>query len=78
MGAILGGVFGGLAFVVLIILGYIFVLPRIRGLRLVEKETYHSELFSSVFRQTSGETQLLGSLPTGPITNPAYSPSSDA
>ena len=30
VGAILGGVFGGLAFIALIVLGYIFGLPRLR------------------------------------------------
>jgi tetrahydromethanopterin S-methyltransferase subunit D len=33
VGGILGGIFGALAFIALIIVGYIFVLPRIRQLR---------------------------------------------
>jgi hypothetical protein len=35
VGAILGGVFGGLAAIALIVVGYIFILPKIRAAGLV-------------------------------------------
>jgi hypothetical protein len=37
VGGILGGVFGALALIALIIVGYIFVLPRIRRARFESK-----------------------------------------
>ena len=74
VGGILGGVFGALAFIALIIVGYIFVLPRIRQARFESKIFEEdSQSFHSNSRALRAESQALAPLQMGSIINPTYS-----
>ena len=76
MGTILGVIFGIIAAIALVIVGYVFILPRIRAARFVTILVLFDR-FDGVralvrSRQTDAGARLLDSLPVGPITNPAY------
>ena len=76
VGTILGVIFGVLAAIALVIVGYVFVLPRIRAARFVTISLLIGRVYGlrALFpsRQTDAGARLLESLPIGPITNPAY------
>jgi hypothetical protein len=73
VGPIIGGVIGGIAVIALLILGYIYVLPRIRKSRFVVvcEVSIVSDWLDSPFRSTTAATGLLEAS-TISITNPAY------
>jgi hypothetical protein len=73
VGTILGVIFGILAAIALVIVGYVFVLPRIRAPRfvtiLILLDRVYGLRVPSLSRPLDAGTRLL---PIGPINNPAY------
>jgi hypothetical protein len=74
VGGILGGVFGALALIALIIVGYIFILPKIRQAR------FESKIFIKFISRFLLLSRILRAdknagveLTMSPVINPAYS-----